>query len=129
MIRNQDIQTLCNLHAMPSSPEESLVSFLHRERCLHVIAKVNDHSPPNLFSSHACACPEFLKHGACKHVISSLVAKRLVPIPPESNVMQISSTRRVGRPRNAGGSIDLLEEILQDIPPETTDLPEEATAV
>ena len=90
---------------------------------------MNDHSPPNLFSSHACACPEFVKHGACKHVISLLVVKRFVPIPPELNVTRISSLRRVGGTRNVGGSLDLLEEILQNVPPETTDLPEEATAV
>ena len=90
---------------------------------------MHDYAPPNLFSSHACTCPEFVKHGACKHVISLLVVKRLIPIPPELNVTRISSLRRVGRPRNVGGSLDLLEEILQDVPPETTDLPEEATAV
>ena len=98
-MRNQDIQTLYNLHTMPSSSEESLVSFLYRKRYLYVITKVNDHSPPNLFSSYACTCPEFLKHGACKHVISLLVVKRLVPIPPELNVTRISSLPRVGRQR------------------------------
>ena len=58
-MRNQHIQTLYNLYAMPSSSGESLVSFLYRKRYLYFITKVNDHSPPNLFSSHACTCPEF----------------------------------------------------------------------
>ena len=90
---------------------------------------MNDHSPSNLFSSHAFIGPKYLKCGACKRLVCLLVVKRFVPIPPELNVTRISSPRRVGRPRNVGGSLDLLEEILQDVPPETTDLPEEATAV
>ena len=50
-------------------------------------------------------------------------------IPPELNVTRISRLRRVGRPRNAGNPLDLLEEVLRYIPPETTDLPDEATAI
>ena len=128
-MRNHPIQVLCNLYMMPTSSEEPLISFLYRKRYLHVITKVNNNSPPNLLSSHACTCPEFLKQGACKHIISYLVVKRHIIIPPELNVTRISRLRRVGRPRNVGGRLDLLEEILQDIPPETTDLPENATAI
>ena len=128
-MRNHPIQVLHNLHMMLTSSEEPLISFLYRKRYLHMITKVNNNSPPNLLSSHACTCPEFLKQGACKHVISFLVVKRHVIIPPELNVTRISRLPRVGRPRNAGGRLDLLEEILQDVPPETTDSPEEATAV
>ena len=128
-MRHYPLQVLCNLCMMPSTTEESLISFLYRKRYLCAIKKVNNNSPPNLFSSYTCTCPEFMKHGACKHVISFLVLQRHMDIPPELNVTRISCLRQVGRPRNVGNPLDLLEEVLRYVPPETTDLPDEAAAI
>ena len=48
--------------------------------------------------------------------------KRLLLIPPELNVTRFITLKRVGTQRNVGNSLDLLEEILRDAPPENTNL-------
>lgn len=90
-MRNCNIQILHDLHIIRTNSGDLLFSFSCCKRHLHIIAKVSNHTPPNLFPLHACACSEFLKQGvACKYIVSLLVAKRLILIPPELNTTQIS---------------------------------------